>query len=225
MVLYHAAPHIRFRFRSAHLIALAAAMMFTTACTTHAPPAQPNFYAAAGIPFKSPSNANRVQVLVPLLAARIEEIAERSPSFRTAWEMIRSSGVPVRVGSYSQLRGQLPRWFRDHPTDWAGVTVTASTARGELSSAVVALRVSQIEELARRLPAGNSYVVDEIDRVLIHEIYGHLTPIIASRDLQQECPDQLRPGEQTPCVQVRERQIAAELADFRLNRARASATQ
>ncbi|HEX6558836.1 MAG TPA: hypothetical protein VF021_05220 [Longimicrobiales bacterium] len=167
----------------------------------------------------------RVQVLKPLLAERIDFVARQSPSFRAAWDMIRRSGLPVRIGTDDQLRSRLPHWYRQHPNEWAGVTVTETGGRDELSGAVVALRLGAMEKTARRTPRGSEYLLAELDRVLIHEIYGHLAPMVAARDVQHECLDQLRPGEATPCVQVRERRIAAELSNYRLAHAAGSAAE
>lgn len=207
-MLNHPIAHIRNhqfqRFARWSLLALAVGLQANCA-TTSLPTARAHRYDVASLPAARRATV-RVDIMQPVLAERIEQIARQSPSFRDAWDMIRRGSVRVRIGSYSQLRSELPRWYRNHPNDWAGVTVLSSN--GGVSSAVVALRLSLLEQLSQDLPAGNTYVTDEIDRLLIHEIYGHLAPVVASG---QECPDQVRPGETSSCVKLREQRIAAEL--------------
>lgn len=158
-----------------------------------------------------------VAVMNPLLAERIARIASRSPSFRTDWDMIRRSGVPIAIGTEDQLNGALPRWYRSNPSRWVGVTVVnAGGLRGGLEDAVVALRVGALRRIAhQRAGDANARFLAELDRVLIHEIYGHLAPIIAAGDPLEECPDHARRGEAKPCVQVREERVAGEIARSR----------
>ncbi|HEY0674187.1 MAG TPA: hypothetical protein VGD27_18065 [Longimicrobiales bacterium] len=226
-MLLRIAPRIDSRSCSRKLlsVSLACAALLPTACVP-VRTAPSNMYAASALPRAGTavSTKPRVEILNPLLAERIQHISRQSPSFRGAWSMIQSSGVRVRIGTYRQLQNQLPRWYRDHPDEWGGVTVMSADVRARLDGAVVAVRIAPLQDIARQLPSGgDDYVLSQIDRILIHEIYGHLTPVIATRDPAQECPDQLRAGEVTPCVQVRERQVAAELARYRQADARADA--
>lgn len=223
LVLYRSKQKTDLRMRlhrAPGWIALLILTALQTACMARAHPAPRSFFSAAELPFAPRASKarakSRVEIITPVLADRIQHIARQSPSFRAAWDMVQASGVPVRVGTYAQLQSRLPRWYRQHPAEWAGVTVISADARAGISGAIVVVRITPLEQAARGLPPGNDYVRSEIDRVLIHEIYGHLAPVVASGDARQECPDQLRPGEATPCVQLRERKIAAELNDFRL---------
>ena len=146
-----------------------------------------------------------------LLAEHIAQIAQKSPTFRAAWEKLQSSGVPISIGTDAQLRPELPSWYRNHPRNWAGVTV-ARGGEGDLSSAVVALSVNAMKQIAEdAVYTGNDYLTGELDRVLIHEIYGHLVPVVEAHDMAKGCPDAVRPGESQSCVSVREAVIAAEL--------------
>lgn len=224
-MLLRIAPRIHIRSRSLKLLSglMVPAALLQTACVPPVGPAS-SMYAASALPRagSAGSTRSRVEILNPLLAERIQHISRQSPSFRSAWDMIQSSGIPVRVGTDRQLQNQLPRWYRDHPNEWGGVTVMSADVRARLDGAVVAVRISPLQDIARQMPAGgDDYLLSQIDRLLIHEIYGHLTPVIATRDAAQECPDQLRAGEVTPCVQLRERQVAAELERYRQAHARA----
>ena len=154
-----------------------------------------------------------VEVLNPVLAERIAQIELKSPKFRAAWQMVQSSGVPIRIGTDADVRDQLPSWYRNNPDHWAGVTV-ARGGEGNLTGAVVALRVDQIQRFADEHAYAEGYLENELDRVLIHEIYGHLVPVVEARDMSKGCPDAPRPGEEKPCVAIREEEIAAELERY-----------
>lgn len=161
------------------------------------------------------SGAGRIEIQDRLLAERIERVAAGSASFRNDWAMIRASGVRVTIGRATRLHSQLPRWYRDNPNRWVGVTVVhAAGARSSVDRAVVALRVTAIERQARLRPDSETWRLAEIDRVLVHEIYGHLAPIIAAGDAYSDCPDHARPGEQQACVALREDHVMRELAMF-----------
>jgi hypothetical protein len=194
--------------------ALLLVILLSAGCAARHPWLLTSQHHAAALSSGAAKRIARADVLEPFLAERIQHLAMRSPSFQDAWDMIRASGVAVRVGTRAQLHAQLPRWYREHPGEWGGVTIISSNARAEISSAVVVLPLDQIEDRARTLPPGTSYLTDEVDRVLIHEIYGHLAPAIEASSARAECPDQLEPGEVTSCVQRREWKIAAELASY-----------
>jgi hypothetical protein len=154
-----------------------------------------------------------VEVLNPVLAERIAQIEAKSPKFRAAWQMIQSSGVPIRIGTDADVRDQLPAWYRNNRDSWAGVTV-ARGGEGNLTSAIVALRVDQIQRFAEEHAYAEGYLEEELDRVLIHEIYGHLAPLVAARDMSKGCSDAVEDDESVPCVAIREAEIAAEIERY-----------
>ena len=157
-----------------------------------------------------PKPMGGVEVLNAELAQHIEAIAGKSPTFRASWQMLQTSGVPVRIGTNVQLKEELPSWYRKNPRRWAAVTF-AQGPRGGLSHVIVALNTGAMDVIAERAAAGDAYMKDELDRVLVHEIYGHTVPLVEARDASKGCPDALQPGESKSCVAVRETQIAAEL--------------
>jgi hypothetical protein len=162
-----------------------------------------------------PISTSRVTVLDPLLSERITNIAARSPTFHDAWISIHASGVPVSIGTDEQLQDQLPRKFRDRPARWVGLTVNMANLTGGLRRAVIAIRVRALDRMLRRQTREtDARFLAQLDRVLIHEIYGHLTPVVAARDPWQECPDDPRPGEARSCVREREDRIARELSNY-----------
>ena len=72
-----------------------------------------------------------------------------------------------------------------------------------------------IREMARSARVdGPGYLLGEVDRLLIHEIYGHLAPMFAVDGPARACSDEARPGEARPCVSVREEHVAGELAAY-----------
>jgi hypothetical protein len=119
-----------------------------------------------------------VAVLSSELAQHIVELAEKSPTFRAAWQRMLSSGVPISIGTETQLRADLPPWYRKNPGDWAGLTLIKGD-EGRLTKAAVAVNVAGIKRIAESAAyMGNDYLMAEMDRVLIHEIYGHLAPVV-----------------------------------------------
>jgi hypothetical protein len=89
---------------------------------------------------------------------------------------------------------------------------------------VVVLSAEQMDIIAQRAAAGDAFMKNELDRILVHEIYGHLVPVVDARDRSKGCPDALRPGESQPCVAVREAEIAAEITALRRDVASDSST-
>lgn len=194
--------HIRKLIRRRWLVVSAALAALSTACARAQAPQ--TSYKSAG-----------VVVMDKLLAEHITQISQKSPTFRAAWQKLQSADVPISIGTDAQLRAELPSWYRNHPGNWAGVTV-AKGGEGSLNSAVVALSVSAMKQIAEdAVYTGTDYLTGELDRVLIHEIYGHLVPVVEARDMAKGCPDAVRPGESQSCVSVREAEIAAELANYR----------
>jgi len=159
-----------------------------------------------------PDSETRVEVLDPFLEERIEYLQDRSKSFQDAWHAIRASRVPVTIGTAAQLWREIPSSFRNNPSSWAGVTVVRSSG-GQPGRAFVALQMAMIEEMAGTAQVnGRRYLLGEVDRLLIHEVYGHLAPMFGPDG--RECSDVVRRGEARPCVAVREEHVATELAAY-----------
>ena len=191
--------------RSRHTIALRSRLLLAVSCAALL------FSACAKQQLGQASpKSEGVTVLSSELAGHIAQIAEKSPTFRASWQKLHSSGVPIRIGTDRQLHAELPSRYRKQPRNWTAVTL-ARGRTGNLSHVVVALNENAMEIIAERAASGDEYMKGELDRVLIHEIYGHVVPVVEARDMSKGCPDAPRPGESRSCVSIREAEIAAEL--------------
>lgn len=159
-------------------------------------------------------------ILDPYLASRIHLLEERSPRFREAMLRARDSRIPIVLGTPDQLRQRTALPFLVHEkqaTDRVGELLVQKCAPGSAGIRLIVVRV-HLERLrsAARWPAllgrGRRWLDSTTDAVLIHEIWGHLTPILLAGDLSGTCPDPA-PG-QPPlesCVMQRENDLRREL--------------
>lgn len=213
----------RFLHRAARSLALGAALLHLSA------PAAPGGDVPAGVPAEEleaaalraqlkrwasgdPAAAG-VLVLDARLAERIHRVRAASPTFAEAWERLERRGVPVVVGTSGQLESVLPGHVRASASRWAGITVTWGGSRGTLERAAVAIRLDWLEGLHRSYGNPESAFLEAVDGLLIHEIYGHLAPVVEARNIRAACADPA-PGErlEESCVGRRELALRAERA-------------
>jgi hypothetical protein len=152
-----------------------------------------------------------VEVGDPLLAERMVSLAERSSTWRAALDSLRENGLAVLVGTPSDIRARIPS-LSEYQPDHVGEVVPIRNGEGEIVAAVVAIDLPRLERLYRGSDLPLSAFHADIDRVLIHEIYGHVVPLAASRTIEGGCPDP-RPGEPatSSCAIERENRIRREL--------------
>lgn len=151
-------------------------------------------------------------VLDPLLAERIESIGRDSPTFARAWQAVERSGFPVVLGTRSQLMELIPAPLRSSAT-WAGLTLGWADSQDRLERTAVIVELEWLRALHHSLGTGEPGFLAGLDALLIHEVYGHLVPLIESGSLAGACPDP-DPGEWLldSCVGRRERIIQSERA-------------
>lgn len=149
-----------------------------------------------------------VQVVEPLLAARIQRLREDSPSFDLAWRELEAHGTPIVIGTREQLADVLPRDIRRSDA-WAGITV-AWGGRG-LDRTAVGIRLEWLRELHRSFGNSEAVFLEALDGLLIHEVYGHLVPVVRANDARRTCGDPA-PGERLgeSCVGKRELALKRE---------------
>lgn len=161
------------------------------------------------------SEGRRVVVLNQLLEERIRFIAKRSPRFRAAWEEIQNSEIPVLIGTDAQLwetaKNQVGR-----AQPWAGLQVNWPTFwGGRVARSMVIIRLEWLHDLWTQDPAIAAGFLRELDELLIHEIYGHLAPVLIANDLDKVCSDRRNlwdPEEGPSCVEKREKEVHGEIA-------------
>lgn len=128
-----------------------------------------------------------VQVLDSLLAERILLLRATAPSFEAAWLSLESSNVPIVIGTREQLQPFLPRMVRDS-NGWAAITVSWGESR-ELSRSAVAVRIEWLRALHARYTTDDAPFLAALDELIIHEVYGHLTPVVEHGSAAYTCPD------------------------------------
>jgi hypothetical protein len=130
--------------------------------------------------------AGRVAVLDPDLQGRIARLRAESSYFDEGWMAIVRSGVPVVIGTKEQRAARLPPSIRAS-RGWAAITVAFGDDRGRLREATVAIRLEWLRSLygAEAVPEFEA----ALDELLVHEIYGHLVPLIVAGDLAAVCSD------------------------------------
>lgn len=129
-----------------------------------------------------------VQILEPLLAERLERLRAEAPSFARAWEELERSGVPVVIGTREQVEAVLPGDVR-RSRAWAGITVSWGGRGGELLRSAVGIRLEWLRELHRSYGNSEADFLKALDGLLVHEVYGHLAPVVKARHMSAFCAD------------------------------------
>jgi len=142
-----------------------------------------------------------------LLAERMELLNERSPTWKTAVDSLWGTSFRVLVGTPDQVRRLVPE-LADHPLDNLGEVIPLLSSTGEMIGAVAVVDVETLTEMVRAAGLPRSVLEEDLDRILIHEVYGHVVPFALSGG----CADPL-PGETvlSACSIRRENRIRREL--------------
>jgi hypothetical protein len=158
-----------------------------------------------------------------LLRATITRLRRLSPAFDSAMGEIERSGIPVVIGTAVQLRDQLPPGYR-YVGGWQALTavypLTANGDRGRpIEHVAVIVRLSDLRAALREDgTAADSALFDHyMERVVAHEIYGHLMPQLElGKTAPIACDDPQSAADwYSACVMQRERHVMAELAAAR----------
>ena len=152
-----------------------------------------------------------IRVLDGLLRQRVGALAGQSPTWRAGLDSLRASGFEVVIAAPAQVRAELPG-MAGYDARHLGEVIPLRDAAGTITGAVVTVDLPQLGALAKEAGLGAGEVAGDVDRILIHEVYGHVVPLAASRQISGGCPDP-SPGESalTSCAIIRENRIRAEL--------------
>ena len=152
-----------------------------------------------------------IRVLDGLLQARMAALARQSPTWRAGLDSLRASGFEVVIAAPAQVRAELPGMGR-YDARHLGEVIPIRDSAGTITGAVVTVDLPQLGALALEAGLGAAELAGDVDRILIHEVYGHVVPLAASRQISGGCPDP-SPGESalTSCAIVRENRIRSEL--------------
>jgi hypothetical protein len=151
----------------------------------------------------------------PTLRASLERIAAGSALWRDAVETVRQSGRQVIVATSDQvvvadaLDGGAREAF--DPSELAAVAPVPYRT-SQVRVVLVVVNLVLLEEIhRRRLSVPNEFYAD-LDRILVHEVYGHALPYLLTGDLSGRCADPLpRQRAVDACSIQRENAVRAEL--------------
>ena len=191
--------------RAAVLIVLASALGCTSA-------ARPRPDVAEPAPPPAPIRIiGTVTIADDLLGRRMDALAERSASWRAGMDSIQAEGFHMVVAGPAAVR-QMVRGLENYAPEHLGEVVPLRDPTGAIAGAVVTIDLPRLERLWRRTGLPRSVFEADIDRILIHEVYGHVVPLAASRSIDGGCPDP-RPGAPalSSCAIRRENVIRKEL--------------
>ena len=158
-----------------------------------------------------------------VLAATVTRLRKLSPAFDSAIVAIEASGIPVVIGTEAQLRDQLPPGYR-YVGGWQALTavypLTSNGSRGRpIEHVAVIFRLSALRAaLKTGATASDSALFNRfVERVVAHEIYGHLMPQLAlGKTAPVACDDPTSAANwYTACVMQRERHVMAQLVEAR----------
>lgn len=144
-------------------------------------------------------------ILDDSLVAKMNSLAERSPTFKAALREISLGYVPVTVGTLEQIHARTPDWMVRQPMPgYAQVVpnaddlsrsmmarmITGGKARGVRAAEVhVALDLDNFRSTYLGLLADTATLRRDIDLVLAHEIAGHALGWSRSGFVDQGCSD------------------------------------
>lgn len=152
-----------------------------------------------------------LELLNPLLEERIASLADRSPTWRAALDTLRATGFRIVLGDPDDVRGEIAGLER-YQAKHFGEVVPLRDGTGRLVGAAVVVDVERVRRLVTRSGLPERVLRADIDRILIHEVYGHAVPLAQARRLEGGCPDPA-PGAppSSSCAIRRENRVRAEL--------------
>lgn len=158
-----------------------------------------------------PAHDGNVRIVDPLLRERLTSLGRRSATWRAAMDSLRATGFEVVIAQPKQIRAEVPG-LEHYAAQHLGEVLPLRNPQGEMSGAVVTVDLPRLRGLWQRTGLPRSVLAADIDRILIHEVYGHVLPLAQTRRLSGGCPDP-GPGEpaSSSCAIRRENKIRAEL--------------
>lgn len=173
---------------------------------------------------ESPRYAPNIAIGDSTIAATIVRLRRYSPAFDSAMVAIERSGIPVVIGTARQLRDQLPPGY-GHVNGWQALTafypLTPTNAPGRrIEHIAVIVRLSSLASAMRdagRTAQDTVLYERYLERVLGHEIYGHLMPQLEmGRTAPIVCDDPTSGADwYSACVMQRERLVMAQVSAAR----------
>jgi hypothetical protein len=151
----------------------------------------------------------------PVLQASLDRITNRSALWRAALETIRAAGRRAVIVTPEQVRvASVPG---DEQTDWFDDSFIAEVApvvteRSRVDMVLVVVNLAQLQERHRQQQLLPIEFDMDLDRILVHEVYGHAFPYLLAGDTTGRCADpQPRQRAADACSIRRENAVRAEL--------------
>ncbi len=160
--------------------------------------------------------SNPLVAFDPVLRSSLDRIASGSSLWRSAVEALRGRGRRALVLTPDQVTVQPhPEADRRHPFEpdlLAEVTPLPATDE-QVQTVLVVVNVPLLRRLYDEQPwSWQSDLARDLDRIVIHEVYGHAVPYLMAGNLSGHCPDPL-PGTRATdaCAIQRENAVRDEL--------------
>lgn len=155
-----------------------------------------------------------VLVSHPALLASVERISRGSTLWRDAIGAVRETGRRVLVVTPDDLAsigpgGTLRTSFNP---DLLAEAVPVIGQGLQVPMVVVVVNLQLMERIHERLLTVPQHLEADLDRILVHEVYGHAIPYLVAGNLSGRCPDPRR-GERAAeaCAIRRENAVRTEL--------------
>lgn len=149
------------------------------------------------------------------LAASLERIAKRSRLWREAVAAAGSHGRQALVVTPKEVAvADTTLGIGARPFDKTVLAGAAPVPRDgfRVDRVLVVVNVDLIERAHLRRGSLPAEMHSDLDRILVHEVYGHALPYLLAGDMSGRCPDP-QPGERAvdACAIQRENAVRAEL--------------
>jgi hypothetical protein len=166
-------------------------------------------------PGRADAQSSPVETANPAFQASLDRIAKRSTLWRSALDAIRATGrraivltpdqVDMSGGRAADRRERFDDTFLAEVAPVAGID-------GRVDVVLVVVNLALLQERHERRQLLPIELDMDLDRILIHEIYGHAIPYLLAGQLSGRCPDPL-PGTRAvdACSISRENAVRAEL--------------
>jgi hypothetical protein len=151
----------------------------------------------------------------PTIRASLDRIAKESATWRESAQTIGAKGGRVIVLTSDQV--VVAPSGADGPTERFDAGTLAEVAPivnpdSSIQVVLVVINIGLLNEAHRRQESLPAEFDTDLDRILIHEVFGHAVPYLLAGDASGRCPDPA-PGEAAvkACSIVRENLVRAEM--------------
>jgi hypothetical protein len=151
----------------------------------------------------------------PVVFASLERVAQGSALFRRALQDLQSTDRRIVIVTDRTIGGiDTPGNETSHGLDGSDLAETTPVvdATSRVRAVVVFVNVRLLEQVHASKGSMLGELQSDIDRILVHEVYGHAMPYAIAGDLSGRCPDPW-PGQKAAdaCSIRRENEVRAQL--------------